>query len=117
MPIPWDEFKEQAGAVILQLFAPAFIVSLVVMLALRWLGGQRSAPLAAAIALAAAVLTANHFRDAMPLRFDDDRPFTWRDFRKTLGWSLEGKPVTLSLDSQDEGNAGQPEDDLRLPPS
>src|SRR5262245_60425178 len=99
MPESWDELVEHGGAVFLQLFAPALVVSLLVMFALRRLGGQRSTPVAAALALAAGVLTANHFRDAMPLRFDDDRPFAWSDFRHALWWSLEGKPASPNSDS------------------
>lgn len=115
MPESWNEFVEHGGPLFLQLFAPALVVSLLVMFVVRSLGGPRITPLASALALAAGILTANHFRDAMPLRFDDDRAFAWSDFRKALGWSLEGRPATPKLESQ-EGDEQQ-EDDLRVPPS
>lgn len=104
MPLPpWGEVWD----LLRLLLAPVAGVSLVLMLAVRCLGGERLAPLAAAAAVAAGVLVGNYFREAMLWRIDSDRPLNCRDLRTALGWSLESKPVT-------EGDEGE---SLPVPPA
>lgn len=87
-----------------RLLLPAMAASVIVMALLRRLGGERFAPLAAALALAVGVLVGNYFREAMPWRLDSERSLTGYDLATVLGWSLEQKPT------------GEIEDTTDLPP-
>jgi hypothetical protein len=74
------------------LLAPTLAASLLVMLALRVLGRERFAPLAAAVAIAAGVFAGNHFKETIEWQLQKGRPLTVDDLRTVLGWSLESKP-------------------------
>jgi hypothetical protein len=101
MPLPpWD----QVWDLLRLLLAPALAASLIVMLALRVLGGERLAPLAAALAVAAAVFAGNHFMPLFQWELQPGRPLTLADFRTALGWSLETKPSATSSDPTGPGS-------------
>ena len=79
------------------LLVPALGAALVVMVAVRYLGGERLAPLAAALALTAgivaALLVADHFeRETFVWKRDQDRT-RFKDLRFTLAQSLEPSPA------------------------
>jgi hypothetical protein len=99
----WDDLW---GALRL-IVAPGAAASLLAMLALRCLG-TRWTPVAAALAFAAGVLTANHFRpDVLNL----GQTLKIRDTIRVLGWSLETKP------EKTEDDPGAEESDLAVPPT
>jgi len=91
MPLPpWD----LVWPLLHQLVAPALCASVVVMATVRILGGERLAPLAAGLALAAGVVAGNHFRGAIDWQPETGRALTFRDVPTVLAWSLESKPAT-----------------------
>src|SRR5262245_8945668 len=100
-------WNDELWPVLRLIVAPGAAASLLVMLALRCLG-TRWTPLAAALAFAAGVLTANHFRpDVLNL----GQTLKIRDTITVLGWSLEAKP-----ERTDEDQAAA-EGDLAVPPT
>jgi hypothetical protein len=74
---------------------------MVVMLALRIVGRERLAPLAALLAVAAGIYAGNYFMDPkpMPWQLEKNRPLTVTDLRTVLGWSLEAKPAAEATDT------------------
>src|SRR5713226_2557157 len=96
MPLPpwhlvWDMLR--------LLLAPTLAASLIMMLALRVLGRERLAPLAAAVAVAAGVFAGIHFNESIEWQVQKGRPLTVADLRTLLGWSLESRPSTTSAEA------------------
>jgi hypothetical protein len=89
MPFPpwnyvWDALRLQLG--------PALGVSLLIMLVIRWLGGERLSALAAALAVVGGVFAANWNSDKpMSWQIYEDQELTLRDLGVFLSWSLESK--------------------------
>ena len=90
MPLPpWD----LVWPMLLWLFFPTFAASFVLMLLVRWAGGERLGPLAAGLAVVAGVVAGNHFREIFTWQLDTGRPLTAAEFGMALGWALESKPA------------------------
>jgi len=104
MPLPpWSEVWDA----IRLLIVPGLGASFLVLLIIRSIVGLRFSAVAVVFGLAAGLLAGNYFREAIPWRFDSDRPLNQRDLRMVLAWSLEGKPPADSLEG-DEGHEEQP---------
>jgi hypothetical protein len=108
---PWNEIWSALRLVI----GPALGASLAVMLLVRLLAGEKCAPLAAALAVAAGFFTGNYFREAFAWRIDSDRVLNTKDLRLVLGWSLEGKPPPPEEESDE--SAAPKEEPPPIPPA
>src|SRR5207249_2402998 len=86
---PWDLTWDVLRLVL----APALGASLAVMLAIRWLGGERLAPVGAALAMAAGVFAGNYVYSQGSIEWqpDKNRHLTLHDLGTILRWSLEKK--------------------------
>src|SRR5258708_3942180 len=98
----WDEVREQVLGEFTTLIAPTMAASLVVMLAVRWLGGKRVGARASVLAVTAAMFVGlsgifvdNNLSSLIPWRLgpDLDQPWDADEFAQQLPrallWSLE----------------------------
>ena len=110
---PWNELWD----LFRYLLVPAAGISLAVMLAIRLFGGEKWGALASALSVLGGVLAANHWREAMPIRLQEDRPLSCGDLIRVLGWSLERKPIVSTDDFASLENFGSlPEDVPQVSP-
>lgn len=111
-----DQVKEMLVATVTTLVLPAICASLVVMFAVRLVGGQRVGPLATMLAVVAALLVGavfvdNSLSEEFPWRLERDRPLKEDDLRQVFAWSLEEKPAPKPPEDGAEAAGNLPEED------